>query len=73
MVNINNFEGLKSVLKFHMLIFVSCEESVRIRLICEELSPFFLKCEELVLNFNKCEEQLQFLAHVKNWSQFSQM
>ena len=41
MVNFDNFGGLKSVLKFHIFIFSTCEESVRIRLICEELVRIF--------------------------------
>ena len=41
MVNFDNFGGLNSVLKFHISIFVTCEESVRIRLICEKLVRFF--------------------------------
>ena len=49
MVIFDNFGGLKSVLKFHIFIFLTCEESVRIRLTCEELI-------RLVLNFLKCEE-----------------
>ena len=38
MVNLDNFRGRKSVLKFHIL---TCEESVRIRPTCEELVRFF--------------------------------
>ena len=41
MVNFDNLGGLKSVLKFHIFIFLTCEESVRIRLICKELVLFF--------------------------------
>ena len=42
MVNFDNFGGLKSVLKFHIFICLTCEESVRIRLICEKkLVRFF--------------------------------
>ena len=40
--------------KFHIYIFLTCEESVRTRLICEELVRFFSDlCEALVLNFHK--------------------
>ena len=54
MVNFDNFGGLKSVLKFHIFICLTCEESVRIRLICEKKTgSIFLRCEELVLNFHK--------------------
>ena len=56
MVNFDNIGGRKSVLKFHVFIFLTCEESVRIRLICEELVRFFFRFEELVSNFHKCEE-----------------
>ena len=38
MVNFDNFGGLKSVLKFHIFIFLTFEESVRIRIICEDFS-----------------------------------
>ena len=41
MVNFDTVEGLKSVLKFHIFIFLTCEESVLIRLICEERVRFF--------------------------------
>ena len=41
MVNFDNFGGLQSVLKFHIFIFSTSEESVRIRLICEELVRIF--------------------------------
>ena len=56
MVNFDNFGGLKSVLKIHIFIFLTCEESVRIHLICEENGSIFLRSEELVLDFHKCEE-----------------
>ena len=49
MVNFDNFLGLKYVLKFHIFIFLTLEESVHIRLACEELVRFFLRCEKLVL------------------------
>ena len=32
MVNFDDFGGLKSVLKFHIFMFLICEESERIRL-----------------------------------------
>ena len=41
MVNFDNFEGLKSVLKFYIFIYSTCEELGRIGLICEELVRFF--------------------------------
>ena len=41
MVNFDNFGGPKSVLKFHIFIFLTCEESVRICLICEEFFSIF--------------------------------
>ena len=53
------------MLKFHISILLTCEESLRIHLICEELVPFFSDvknwhtCEELVLNFHKCEESIR--------------
>ena len=57
MVSFDNFGGLKSALKFHIFIFSTCEESVRICLICEKLVRVFVRCEEsVVLNFHKCEE-----------------
>ena len=56
MVNFDTFGGLKSVPKFYIFIFLTCEESVRIRIILEELVRFFLRREGLVFNFHKCEE-----------------
>ena len=51
MVNFANFEGLKSVLKFHIFL---CVESMRIRLTLRRTGSIFLSSEELVLNFHKC-------------------
>ena len=51
MVNFDNFGGLTSVLKFHIVLIFNCEGLVRL----------FLRCEELVLNFHKCEESVPVL------------
>ena len=40
MVYFDHFFGLKSVLEFHIFIFLTREESVSIRLICVELVRF---------------------------------
>ena len=56
MVNVDTFAGLKSVLKFHMSIFLTCEELVHIRLICEKLVRFFSDVKNwysIVLNCKK--------------------
>ena len=37
MVKIDNFGGLKSVLKYHICMSLTCEVLVRLRLTCEEL------------------------------------
>ena len=50
MVNFDNFGGLKSVLKFHIFIFSTCEKLVRVRLVCEEL---FHKVETFEHNFER--------------------
>ena len=47
-VNFDKFWGVKSVLKFHMLIILTCEELVPIPHTCEELVPVFHTREELV-------------------------
>ena len=67
MVNFDNFAGLKSVLKFHIFIFLTCEESVRVRLICEELVQFFSDVKNWYSNFTNVKSRYQFLSHVKNW------
>ena len=41
------------MLKFHIFILLTCEESLRIHLICEELVPFF--------------SDVKIGTHVKNW------
>ena len=66
MVNLDNFWGLTSVLKFHIFLIFNCEElvHVHIRVICEGLVRFFLGCEEVVLNFHKCEDSVPVL-HTK--------
>ena len=60
------------MLKFHIFIFLTCEESVLIRLICEELVRFFFSdvkkwysffhnCHESVPNPHICEESVQIV------------
>ena len=67
MVNFDNFWGVKFVLKFHILYFLTCEELV----------PFFLRCEELVPNFHKYEgsvpakNRCQMITPMRNWYQSS--
>ena len=65
--NFDNFGGLKSVLKFHIFICLTCEESVRIRLICEELVRFFSDVKNWYSIFTNVKNSYQFLTHVKNW------
>ena len=67
MVNFDNFGGLKSVLKFHIFIFLTCEESVRLRLICEELVRFLSDVKNWYSIFTYVKNLYQFLAYVKNW------
>ena len=45
MVNFENIGVLKSVFKFHIFIFLTCKDSVCIRLICEKLVRFFSDVE----------------------------
>ena len=56
MVNFDDFGGLKSVLKFHIFMFLTCEESVRIRL---TVKNWFDCAVRTVKN------SYQFLKHVK--------
>ena len=63
MVNFDNIGGLKSVLKFHVFIFLTGEESVRIRPTCEELERFF----------SDVKNWYQILTNVKNRYQFLRM
>ena len=58
MVNFDNFRGLKSVLKFHIFICLTCEESVCIRLICQKLVRLFSDVKNWYSFFHKCEESL---------------
>ena len=67
MVNFDNFGGLKCVLKFHIFIFLACEESARIRLICEELVRFFSDVKNWYSIFTNMKKSYLFLTHVKNW------
>ena len=65
MVKFDIFGGLKSVLKFHIFLSLTCEVSVRFRLTCGDLVRFFsdvkkwyqifTKFEELVLNLQLCQ------------------
>ena len=64
MVNLDNFGGLKSVLKFHIFYILTCEESVPIRLICEELVRFISDVKNLYSIFTNMEKSYQFLSHV---------
>ena len=66
MVNFDNFGGLKSLLKFHILIFLTCEESVRIRLICEGLVRIFSDVKNWYSIFTNMKDHYLFLAYVKN-------
>ena len=61
MDNFDNIGGLKSVLKFHVFIFLTCEESVRIRLICEELERFFSDVKNWYQIFTNVKNRYQFL------------
>ena len=62
MVNFDN------VLKFHMFIFLTCEESVCIRLVCEELVRFFSDVKNWYSIFTNVKKSSdQFITNVKNW------
>ena len=68
MVNFNYFAGLKSVLKFHTFIFLTCEESARIRL---NLVRFFSDVKNWYSTFfTNMKSCYPFLTHVKNWYSF---
>ena len=80
LVNFDYFGDLKSVLKFHIFISLTCEESVRIRLICEELgiAEVLLYVFVQVVRFNSdvnnwysiftnVKNSYKFHTHVKNW------
>ena len=76
-VNIDSFGGLKSVLKFHIFIFLTCEESVHIRLVKNWYSIFtnvknsyqFLTNVNWYAIFTNVKNRFQFLTHVKYWYQ----
>ena len=59
MVIFDNFEGLTSVLKFHIFLILT-EKLVRIRAICEGFFDFF----------SDVKNWYSFLTNVKNWYQF---
>ena len=69
-VYFDNLGGLKSVFKFHILICLTCEESVRFRLICEELVQFFSDVKNCFSIFTNVKSRYQFLTHAKNWYSF---
>ena len=60
MVNLDNFGGLTSVLKFHIFLNFNWEELVRIRVICEGLVQFF----------SDVKNWYSIFTNVKNWYQF---
>ena len=55
------------MLKFHISILLTCEESLRIHLICEELVPFFSDVKNWYSILTNVKNRYQFLTHVKNW------
>ena len=60
MVNFDKFGGLKSVLKFHIFIFLTCEESVRISLIYEELVRFVTRVKNWYLIFTDVSDRISY-------------
>ena len=66
-VNFDNFGGLTSVLKLHILLIFNCEELVRIRDICERLVRFFSDVKNWYSIFTNVKNRYQFFTPVKNW------
>ena len=60
MINLDNFGGLTSLLKFHIFLIFNCDEIVCIRVICEGLVRFF----------SDVENWYSIFTNVKNWYQF---
>ena len=76
MVNFDNLGGKTSVLKFHVFISLSCEASVRFRLISGELVrllsdvkiwySIFTNVKNRCQNPHTCEELVLIFTNVKN-------
>ena len=64
MVNFDNFEGLTSVLKFHIFIILNCEELVRIRAVCEGLVRFFSDVKNCYLIFTDVKDRFVISGHM---------
>ena len=76
MVKIDSFGGLKSVFKFHIFIFLTCEKSVHIRLVKNWYSiftnvknsyQFLTNVKNWYAIFTNAKKSYQFLTNVKNW------
>ena len=69
MDSFDNFGGLTSVLKFHILLIFYCEKCVRIRGICVGLVRFFSDVKNWYSIFTNVKNQYQMLTDAKNWYQ----
>ena len=58
------------MLNFNIFVFLTCEESARIRLVCEKLVRFFSDVKNWYSIFTNVNKSYQFLMHVKNWYSF---